>query len=86
MQEKRETKEPQDGQEESALQEKKVFTVLASMRRRWLEDGGDRDQLRQRLSRERHSAGLQGTEKNTVLWKHSDDSLNAKIQDHSCIK
>lgn len=52
MQEKKETKEPQGGQEESALQEKKVLAVPASMGRRWLEDGGDRDQLRQRLSRE----------------------------------
>lgn len=41
MQEKRETKEPQDDQEELALREKKVLMILASLGRRV---GGGRDQ------------------------------------------
>lgn len=61
MQEKRETKEPPDGQEESVLQEKKVLTMLASMGTRRVGGGGDRALLRQSEFREgRHGAGHQG--------------------------
>lgn len=86
MQEKRETKELQDGQEESALQEKKVLGGSSfhgeKVAGRWRRQRSTKTEVIEG----RHSAGLQDPEKNTVIWKHSGDSMNAKVQGHDCIK